>query len=169
MRKLLYISGLIILNISWTYAQSGNEFDFWVGNWDLTWEMANGATGKGVNIIEKTLDGKVIQENFEALDAGQISGFKGTSISVYNPRSKSWHQAWADNQGGYFDFIGEIDGDKRIFKTKAIERDGQTIISRMVFYEIEKDQFKWDWERTTDGGKTWNLQWRINYQRADND
>jgi hypothetical protein len=35
----------------------------------------------------------------------------------------------------------------------------------MVFYDIKKDSFTWDWEGTQDGGETWNLLWRINYTR----
>ncbi len=73
--------------------------DFWVGNWQLTWKMQDGSIGKGANEIVKTLDGKVIQEHFRATNASNMTGFKGTSISVFNPKSNSWHQAWADNQG----------------------------------------------------------------------
>jgi hypothetical protein len=96
---------------------------------------------------------------------GQNAGFLGTSISVYNPKTTQWHQAWADNGGGFFNFIGEIDGEKRIFKTLPIEKDGKIRIQRMVFYEIQRDSFTWDWEGTQDGGQTWNLLWRINYTR----
>ncbi len=148
-------------------AQSENEFDFWVGKWNLTWDIGEGKIAKGVNHIEKTLDGKVIQENFEATDAGANTGFKGTSLSVYNPTAQTWHQAWADNQGGYFNFVGEIDGVRRIFKTLPQVRNGKTIISRMVFYDITPDTFTWDWERSDDDGSTWKLQWRISYERAD--
>ena len=146
------------------FAQEPEEaFDFWVGNWDLTWTGQDGKEGKGTNRIVKILDGKVIEENFEDLN----SGFKGKSISVYNPRFKTWHQAWADNQGGYFDFKGVTEGDSRMFQTKMVEKDGKKIIQRMRFYNITADSLTWDWEMTTDGGETWSLQWRINYNRAD--
>ena len=147
-------------------AQNGDEFDFWVGKWDLSWDLGEGKVGKGVNLIEKTLDGKVIQENFEATDSGPMTGFKGTSISVFNPTTKMWHQAWADNQGGYFNFIGEIDDTRRIFKTKPVENNGKTLVMRMVFYDITADAFTWDWERSEDGGENWTLAWRINYTRS---
>lgn len=140
-------------------------FDFWVGKWDASWEnTTTGEIEKGTNLIEKTLDGIVLQEHFEIL-TGVNKGVKGTSISVWSPQRKSYHQAWADNQGGYFNFIGEVDGDKKIFKTLPVERGDKVIIQRMVFYDIEQDSFTWDWEATTDGGKTWNLNWRINYIR----
>ncbi len=135
-------------------------FDFWVGEWNLEWTNADGSKSSGTNKIEKTLDGKVIQENFR-----DPKGFKGTSISVYNTRQKTWHQAWADNGGSYYDFEGAIEGEKRIFKTKEKEVNGNKIIQRMVFYNIKHDSLLWDWELTKDGGKTWALQWRIFYNR----
>jgi hypothetical protein len=141
--------------------QDSTLFDFWIGDWDLTWTNAAGQLQKGTNQISKILDGKVIQENFSFASGT----FKGTSLSVYNPTSKTWHQAWADTQGGYFDFVGAVEGDKRIFKTKVKEQNGQKEIQRMVFYNIKPASLIWDWESSTDGGSTWQLQWRINYQR----
>jgi hypothetical protein len=136
-------------------------FDFWIGDWDLTWKNASGKTEKGTNSIVKILDGKVIQENFSFASGT----FKGTSISVYNATKKTWHQAWADTQGSYFDFEGDVEGNKRIFRTRLREQNGQKIIQRMVFYDIERDSLTWDWELSRDGGVTWELQWRINYLR----
>ena len=141
-------------------------FDFWVGKWDATWSEGEDKIGKGTNEITKTLDGKVLQENFRITE-GQNVGFKGTSISVYNPRKKEWKQAWADNNGGYFDFTGDLDGDKRIFKTATKEgSDGSKIIQRMIFYDITDKSMTWDWESTKDGGENWNLLWRINYTKS---
>ncbi|WP_424963456.1 hypothetical protein [Ekhidna sp.] len=140
-----------------------SKMDFWVGKWNLTWDG-----GKGTNLIEKKLDGRVIQENFEATE-GNYKGYLGMSISTFNPADGKWHQAWADNQGGYIDLIGIMDGETRIFQTTNFRKqpDGKESVSRMRFYNITEDAFTWDWEATTDGGETWNLNWRINYKRAE--
>lgn len=140
-------------------------YDFWVGEWDLKWTDAQGKPGHGTNTIRKILDGVVIEENFRATEGG-FSGYKGKSVSVYNPQRKSWHQAWVDNQGGYIDLLGRIDGEKRIFQTGEREGpDGKPIISRMVFYDIRPESFTWDWESSSDDGDTWDLNWRIHYTR----
>lgn len=141
-------------------------FDFWLGTWDLRWEQADGTTGQGTNRIERVLDGKVIQENFEA-HSGALAGFEGRSHSVYQPRTGTWQQTWVDNRGGYLDFTGELDGETRIFKRQGTNPQGETILQRMRFYDIEPDALTWDWEVSEDGGETWQLRWRIFYARQD--
>ena len=142
--------------------QDSTLFDFWIGDWDLTWKNSNGITEKGTNHIAKILDGKVIQENFSFASGT----FKGMSLSVYNPEKQTWHQAWADSHGGYFDFEGEVDRDRIIFKTKLREEKNDfKVIQRMVFYDIQGNSLTWDWQSSRDGGVTWKLLWRIHYVR----
>lgn len=66
-------------------------FNFWVGEWELTGEDADGITAHGTNHIEKVLDGNVIKENFEA-HSGAYEGFTGRSNSVYQPHFGTWKQ-----------------------------------------------------------------------------
>ena len=163
---------LLLLSLSFLTDTKPNPnpesmFDFWVGDWELTWKQADGTEGHATNHIIKILDGKVIQENFEIID-GNNKGFKGMSVSTYNPNSKSWHQAWVDSQGGYYNFIGEEKEGKKIFKTIPREgKDGKIIIQRMIFYDFTENGFTWDWEASFDGGKTWKLNWQIFYKKAD--
>lgn len=161
---------IILFQYSILSAQSSenpvlSQYDFWVGRWDASWDEGEGKIGTGTNTITKVLDDKVLHENFEIL-TGINAGFKGMSLSVYNPNKKEWKQAWTDNQGGYFDFTGLADGDKKFFQT-ALQKlpDGKSRIQRMVFYNIRYDSFTWDWEASNDEGKNWNLLWRINYKR----
>lgn len=139
-------------------------FDFWIGNWDLTWKDSDGSTGTGKNNISRILGDKVILENFEGL-TGQNKGFIGKSWSVYNPRTNEWKQTWVDNQGAYLDFNAEFNGDKRIFIRSFTGPNGNEIWQRMVFKDIQENSFTWDWESSTDGAKSWELKWRINYKR----
>lgn len=138
-----------------------SAFDFWVGEWDLHWMNADSSFSYGENTIVKILDGSVIQENF--YDPG--SGFKGMSLSVFSIADSSWHQAWADNAGGYFDFYGIIEDDKRIFQTQPKIRKGVEIIQRMVFQDISENNFTWNWEVSNDKGQNWTLNWQIFYER----
>jgi hypothetical protein len=133
------------------------QFDFWVGEWDLSW----GEDGKGTNHIRKVYDRCVIEENF---DGGTSIPLKGMSVSVFNEESGKWQQTWVDNQGGYLDFIGEYQDDRMIL-SQSFEKDGQEIHQRMVWYNITEDELDWNWERSDDGAKNWKVLWKIHYRR----
>ncbi len=146
-------------------AQPADLFDFWVGDWRASWTNANGTQGEGRNRVSKSLDGAVIEEHFDTLASNPPPLLKGRSLSVLERRSGKWRQAWADNQGGFIVLTASQDGERRIFATDWVLRDGKTLGQRMVFHAIAKDSFTWDWESTADGGKTWAQQWRIQYVR----
>ena len=165
MKNIIYACAVTFLASSHTVAQDEKTwFDFWVGKWEASWTDADGKIGKGTNTITKILDNTVIQENFKIIE-GTAKGYLGTSISVYNPQKKMWHQGYADNQGAYFNLIGDRQGDKRIFKTEIVKQGEKQLVLRMVFYDIRENSMVWDWESSEDGGETWKLNWRINYKR----
>ena len=134
--------------------QPENQFDFWLGKWDVTW----GEGERGTNHVLRIMDDKVIQENFSA------PSFNGMSVSVYDKERKVWCQTWVDNNGTYLDFTGTFNDGKMILQRDAIVR-GEACKQRMVWYEIQTDNFEWNWERSDDEGKTWKVLWNIHYTR----
>src|SRR5215212_1955962 len=66
------------------------QFDFWIGEWDVTWDG-----GGGTNSIRAILDGHVIEERFHSSDLP----LQGMSLSVYSPQLGQWEQTWVDSQG----------------------------------------------------------------------
>jgi hypothetical protein len=134
--------------------QPENQFDFWLGEWDVTW----GEDGKGTNRIERILGGKVIRENFCAPD------LEGMSVSSYNPDRKLWCQTWVDSHGTYLDFTGRFEDGKMILERDAIV-GGEAYKQRMVWYDIQENTLMWNWERSDDFGDTWRVLWQIKYTR----
>jgi hypothetical protein len=133
------------------------EFDFWIGEWDLTW----GVDKRGTNRIESILDGHVIQENF---DGAPAAAFRGISLSVYNHDIGKWQQTWVDNTGGYLDFTGEFRHAKMELSRTALE-SGKPVLQRMVWFNILQDELDWNWERSEDSGQTWQVLWSIHYTK----
>jgi hypothetical protein len=130
------------------------QFDFWLGEWDCTW----GADGQGSNRVERILDGKIIQENFEGDD------LRGMSISAWDPERMLWRQTWVDSSGSYLDFTGGFRDGRMVLTRDAIVH-GEACQQRMVWYNLTEDEFDWNWERSDDGGITWDLKWQIKYRR----
>lgn len=135
------------------------QFDFWIGEWDLTWADS----GRGHNSITKPLGNCVIQEQFRDLAPNSLVGH---SVSVYDPQAKLWRQTWVDNTGAYMTFTGGWENDRMILSRSVTRKDGSEILQRMVFRDITRESFVWDWQSSTDSGKTWAMQWQINYSRS---
>jgi hypothetical protein len=134
-----------------------SQFDFWVGNWELTWADSL----HGTNHVERIMDGCTVQENF---NDPQMK-FSGKSWSVYSVPRKQWQQTWVDNNGGYIVLFGGMQGDSMVLSTPMRETPKGKITSRMVYYNIKKDSFDWSWEASMDGGMTWKVNWLIHYKR----
>lgn len=137
-----------------TKERINHDFDFWLGDWKLTWAE----NGHGTNRIESILDNSAIQENFEG------EGLTGMSVSVFSKEDSRWHQTWVDSSGSYLDFVGEFVDGKMILARNGIA-EGKAVKQRMVWYDINKDSFQWNWERSDDAGSTWRVLWKIQYQR----
>jgi hypothetical protein len=139
------------------------QFDFWIGEWELTWPGNNpGETGHGTNTIQRVMDGCVVQENFSG---GEFMHLRGTSVSIFDATDGRWKQTWVDNEGGYLDFVGEFKEGQMILARNAMRPDGTKVIQRMVFKNISPKELDWSWEASSDGGKTWRVNWPIHYKR----
>ena len=145
--------------------QPADLFDFWVGDWDLTWANEDGTTGRGRNRIDKILDATVVEEKFEELPPAGEAALKGRSLTVRDKKSGIWRQSWADNQGGYFTLTTHVDGERRILTTDVVRTADKASVQRMVFHSVSADALVWDWEGSADGGTTWKRLWRIDYKR----
>lgn len=133
------------------------QFDFWIGEWDVSW----GENQRGTNSVRATLDGCVIMESFDGRPAITL---QGVSVSSFNQQNSKWQQTWVDNNGSYLDFVGGWQKDKMVLERPAVV-DGKSVLQRMVWYNIKPDSLEWNWERSEDSGKTWNVLWQITYRR----
>ena len=139
----------------------GTELDFWLGDWDLTWEG-----GHGTNRLSRILRDRVILEEFEeAAESGGADALHGRSWSVFDADRGLWRQTWVDDQGGYLDLVGGRADGCFAFERAAPER-GERARQRMVFRNVTADAFRWTWESSPDDGATWVVRWAIDYRRG---
>ena len=150
----------VILMASIQINPSGpTDMDFWVGDWTLgSTQFQNGkeVKGEGENLLKKTLNGRVIEENFS------FSNFIGRSWTVYNPKKKLFKQTWVDNSGAYLLFEGGKVGNSVILN----QIDSAGPAQRMVFSKIKEDSLTWEWMSRAEGAKDWTVNWRLEYQRS---
>lgn len=136
----------------------GHQFDFWLGDWEVTW----GDDQHGTNHVTAIMDHAVILENFDGRPGTPLIGM---STSVYNVQTRQWQQTWVDNQGNYLDFVGGF-ADGRMILSRHAHLNGRSFLQRMVWYDITPDRLEWNWERSLDDGQTWQVMWAIHYARS---
>jgi hypothetical protein len=139
-------------------AFDGTELDFWLGDWDATW----GEAGRGTNRLTQILGDKVIREDFSG--GGPNGHLNGLSLSVFDPERRVWRQTWVDDSGGYLDLVGDV-ADGCFSLGRSAPEEGPTIEYRMVFRDVRPASFRWTWERSEDGGASWEVRWDIAYTR----
>ncbi len=144
-------------------AAEQKQLDFWVGEWDLTWPgTKTGETGHGTNSIRRILDGCVVQETFSGEDSMPL---RGTSVSLFDAASGKWKQTWVDNQGAYIALTGGIQNGSMMLQRESLLPNGSKSLQRMVWRNVTANELDWSWESSSDGGKTWKVQWPIHYKR----
>jgi len=126
-------------------------FDFWLGEWDCTFE-----SGSAVNRISRILGERVIHEDFRSAE------LNGQSLSVFNEERQLWLQTWVDDQNSYLLFVGRREPRSMVLLGRR--PDGAASGMRMVWDEITRDAFSWDYQKQSPDG-TWSSQWKIAYRR----
>ncbi|MGZ3864971.1 MAG: DUF1579 family protein [Bacteroidia bacterium] len=136
-----------------------SQFDFWLGDWNLTYSD----TMHAFNKITKEMGTCVIHEHFTDPKAK----YKGESWSVYNPKTKKWQQTWVDDAGAYIALTGTFENNKMtLFTEPNTDAAGRKTQYRMLYHNITPDKFDWKWEFTNDEEKTWKTNWEIHYIRV---
>jgi hypothetical protein len=121
------------------------EFDFWVGNWEVT--NPNG-TKAGDNKIEKTQGNCVLTENWTSA----TPGYTGTSNNFYNTKTNQWEQIWVDNSGGVLHLKGNKVGNQMILQTdKETNKEGKTFFHRVTWTDNDDGTVRQLWETITEG------------------
>jgi len=140
-------------------AAEHRQFDFWVGEWDVT--APNGSRA-GENRISLILKNCVLLEEW----SGAGGGF-GKSYNVYDRTSRKWHQTWVDDAGVLLQLDGGLVDDAMVLEGTTLSRTGATIRHRVTWSKIGEspDRVRQFWQQSTDGGATWTTAFDGTYTR----
>lgn len=142
-------------------AQS-RQFDFWVGEWEITPRNAQQPTGHGS--IALSQDGCVIVERYRA-----VSGVGALSISGYDARRGVWRQTWASSTGSIAYLEGGVRADGAMELTdRGLASSAASGIINRVTWISDADGSVWQsWATSRDGGATWMVAFDDRYVRTD--
>ena len=127
------------------------QFDFWIGEWDVT--LPNGRVA-GTNRIQ-AINGRCgLREEWTGAGGGT-----GTSLNAFDPTSGRWHQTWIGSDGTFLLLDGGLrdgtmelsgvttgaNGAKTLHRIRWTPQGGSSPAVRQL------------WESSRDGGKTWTV------------
>jgi len=137
------------------------QFDFWIGDWDV----ASSADGvhRGSSHISKVMGGCVVWENWSSTG----SPYFGKSYNTWNPNLKRWEQYWVDNTAGVMFFHGSLkDGVMDYWTDEVPQPSGEKLMRHLQFFNLAPDKVRQFSQGSTDGGKTWHIEYDFVYTRV---
>lgn len=134
-------------------------FDFWLGRW-LVYQ---GEDVVGSSIIRKSDKDCGIDESWKS-----NTGSPGTSHNFYNPTTKQWEQHWVDESGWKLDLYGNPVGENTmLLKSKKIKDwEGKESLHQLKWEKLPMGAVIQTWTASYDDGKTWNVIFRGQYEKA---
>lgn len=141
-------------------AEGHQQFDFWVGEWDV---YPNGATQLvAYSRIEKLYNGCGIRENWMPLKGGG-----GGSLNSYDPTTGRWHQTWVGSSPGRVEFEGGMAGKQMVLTGfwAGVNGPGKDALIRMTYTPQADGSVRQHGEQSTDHGLTWQPNFDFIYRK----
>jgi len=149
-----------------TPAKEAHQFDFLIGQWELVvTPKVSGLAAKihgapkllGTWKAWRAVDGFGIEDELRVMDmSGNPSSLLQT-LRVYNATEGKWALT------GIEAYRGRVSGASAEWKNNEIvttsqgtDEEGKTFAGRTRFYDITANGFKYQQDRSFDGGKTWD-------------
>jgi len=149
-----------------------NDFDFLIGTWKIHHrtlkKRLNGATEwqefEGEMISKKILNGMgIIDENIIHSQTGLVHAI---ALRLFNPESREWSIYWSTDRTGTLDVpvIGGFQDGRGEFYSQEVF-DGRHIYNRFTWSKIIANSAQWEQAFSDDGGKTWETNWIMEFER----
>jgi hypothetical protein len=150
-----------------------NDFDFLLGTWKVHHRMLaerlKGSTDwkefDGDTVNRKILNG--LGNMDEYMIHWKTGPVHAIGLRLFDPESKEWSIYWSTNLTGTLDVpvIGGFrDGRGKFYSQEVFE--GRHIYSRFIWSKITANSCQWEQAFSEDGGKTWETNWIMEFERA---
>ncbi len=135
-----------------------HQFDFWIGDWNVTTPDGKAA---GTNSIQAIAGGFGLLENWQGAGGGS-----GKSLNSYNRSKKQWQQFWV-GVGGMLELSGGLDPKGRMILAGENNTPKGTLKSRITWTPNKDGTVRQQWEQSRDAGVTWKTVFDGIYKRRD--
>lgn len=131
------------------------EFDYTLGSWEVD------ADGRDLRSrIAKDLSECLIEERIRGHD-----GYEAIVFTSVRRRLGIWTKTLVDNRGTNAFLTGGMTNGQMILTGTAPSRHGRGLDVRVTYTQKSPDRFEQRWEKTRDGGTTWDRLLVVKYRR----
>jgi hypothetical protein len=151
-----------------------HDFDFLVGGWTvehrrLKHRLAHSyewETFPGTCKTWLLLDGHGnVDDNVLHAPTGT---YRAVTLRAFDPATKLWSIWWIDSRNAHHldpPVVGGFRNGVGTFFAKDTF-NGRPIVVRFIWSDISQNSAKWQQAFSDDGGKTWETNWIMNFQRS---
>jgi len=151
-----------------------HDFDFIIGNWKIhNRRLRNPLTGsttwvefEGTSVAHEIWGGRANLDEAEFDDPS--AHIQGMTFRLYDPKTHLWSLYWATSTQGILAIptIGYFINDRGEFYDHEVFQ-GRAIFVRFLWLDIKPNSCHWEQAFSTDGGKTWETNWTMDFERTD--
>lgn len=136
-----------------------SQFDFLVGDWTFTAHTKNPRLPprySGRWTARRALGGFGITDEWRILTPDGKTAYLGFTARVYDRKTKSWKLQFLNVFAGRWSTQHALfrDGEMHLWWDDE-EPDGRPFTVRVRYFDIRPDGFRWEMNRSYDGGATW--------------
>jgi hypothetical protein len=151
-----------------------NDFDFLIGTWKVHHRMLTARLKGSTDWVEfegETVDRKIMNglgnmdENIIHMPKGPVHAI---SLRLFDPKSKEWSIHWSTDKMGVLDIpmIGSFKDGRGEFYAQEVNGD-KHVYSRFIWSKVTANSCQWEQALSEDGGRTWETNWIMNFERVE--
>lgn len=147
-----------------------HDFDFEFGEWRVHHRAKSGGTWKefdGTCTDRALIDGSAnIEEHTFFKPMGNTYGI---ALRAYDKKTRQWAIWWVDSRDPHLPLDppvkGRFEGGVGTFYSDSVI-GGKTVRTRFIWSHITPTSAQWEQAVSADGGKTWDTNWIMLFQRT---
>ena len=142
-----------------------HDFDWEFGKWHThLWRLRQPLSGSnewaeydGTTVVRKMWDGRA---NLVELEVDGPTHIEALNLRLYNPETHKWSLNFASSKTGTLGTptVGEFRNGRGEFYDQE-DFNGRLVLVRFIISDIKPESCKFEQSFSTDGGKTWEVNW----------